>query len=81
MHESHITEEMLKVALKRAEEEGIQKITRIGLALGNKGHLSPEPIRMHFEAASKNTPAEGAELSFRPVEDSDDLFFESIEGE
>ena len=81
MHGAHVTEEMLKLALKRAEEEGIKKITRIGLVLGQQGHLTPESVELHFETASKNTPAEGAQLSFRTIEDSDDLFFESIEGE
>ena len=81
MHESHMTEEMLQKVLERASQEGINKITRIGLALGSSSHVTPDSVRLHFEPLSKGTPAESAELVFRQIEGDQDFYLESIEGE
>jgi Zn finger protein HypA/HybF involved in hydrogenase expression len=81
MHESHMTEEMLEVALAKASEAGIAKITRICLAIGDKSHVTPESVKMYFDIFSKGNAAEGAELSFRSMEGDEDFYIESVEGD
>ena len=81
MHESHMTEEMVRVALGKASEAGIAKVTRIYLAIGDRSHITPESVSLYFDIFSKGNAAEGADLSFRSMEGDEDFYIESIEGE
>ena len=81
MHESGVTEELLQKVLEQADKAGIRKIASIGLALGDRSHITPEAVRLHFEPISRGTCAEGANLLFRVVEGDEDFYLESVEGE
>ena len=67
MHELAVTEQMLDVVLRHAEEAGASRVKRIELVLGDMTSFVNESIQFCFEAMSAGTLAEGAELSFRRV--------------
>lgn len=67
MHEAAITEAILGQALAEAERVAASRVTRIRLLLGEQGGVMPECVRFYFEALSRGTRAEGAELEFTRV--------------
>ncbi|MFA4835100.1 MAG: hydrogenase maturation nickel metallochaperone HypA [Dehalococcoidia bacterium] len=82
MHESGLIREMLKIVLDAAAKAGVRKVERIHLGLGDMSHVTPESVTLYFEHFSKGTAAEGATLSFSPIEgDSHDFTIISVEGE
>jgi hydrogenase nickel incorporation protein HypA/HybF len=64
MHESSITESLLSLAVEKANEAKAGKITRINLVVGELAGVVPECVQFYFDFISKNTIADGAELSF-----------------
>ncbi len=82
MHEAGLVKEMLTIALEAAQNGDIKKITRINLGLGDMSHVTPESVSLYFEHFSKGTAAEGAELTFAPIEGGNhDFQILSIEGD
>ena len=67
MHELAITEEVLKVILRHAEEAEASKVNRIELVIGDMTSFVNDSIQFCFDMLSQNTIAEGAELIFRRV--------------
>ncbi|HUT68390.1 MAG TPA: hydrogenase maturation nickel metallochaperone HypA [Dehalococcoidales bacterium] len=64
MHEYSITESMLALALEKANEANAGKITRINLVVGELSGVVSECVQFYFDFLTKNTIANGAELSF-----------------
>lgn len=64
MHEFSITESMLSLALRKANEAGANRITRISLVIGDLSGVVGECVQYYFDFLSKDTIASGAELSF-----------------
>lgn len=64
MHEASITESMLSLALEKAAEAQAKKIIRINLVVGELSGVVGDCVQFYFDAISKNTIAECAELSF-----------------
>lgn len=67
MHELSITQDMINVVVDQAEKSGAKKVRRVRLALGELSSVTEESVNFYFEALSKGTIAEGAELIFRTV--------------
>jgi len=65
MHELSITESVLNLALEKAREANVAKITRINLVTGELSGVVAECIQFYFDIISKDTVADGAELSIR----------------
>jgi hydrogenase nickel incorporation protein HypA/HybF len=65
MHEMSVTESMLGVVLKHAEQNHATKVTRINMVLGEFSSVMPESVQFYFDIIGKDTVAEGAELNFR----------------
>jgi hydrogenase nickel incorporation protein HypA/HybF len=63
MHEYSITESILSLALKKANEAKAGKITRINLVLGELSGVVGECVQQYFEILGKDTVARGAALS------------------
>ncbi len=76
MHESHITSELLNLALKKAKENKAKKITKIYINISEKDHITPENIKFHFEVSAKNTIAENAKIE---IKKANKTFIENIE--
>ncbi len=60
MHELPITESILKIVLKHAEMNGVQKVLAIHLQIGKLSDLEDDWIQRYFDYLSKGTVAEGA---------------------
>ena len=67
MHELAITQALLDLVLNKVEELGAKRILKINLVIGDLTGIVEECVDFYFETLSKNTKAEGAELSFRRI--------------
>jgi hydrogenase nickel incorporation protein HypA/HybF len=65
MHELSVVESMMSVVLKHAGMNRATKVSRINLVLGEMSTVMEDPVRFYFELISRDTIAEGAELSLR----------------
>lgn len=66
MHELPVTEKILAVALKHAEQNRAKKIRSITLHVGRLTDLQDEWLQHYFDYISKDTIAEGAKLIIVP---------------
>jgi len=64
MHEHHLVEAILEDILRRVEEEGASRVTRITMRLGGLTELDEETIRHLFADRARGTPCEGAGIVF-----------------
>ncbi len=62
MHELPVTESILKIVLRYAPAEGVKRIVRIFLEVGELSDLEDEWIQHYFDYLSKGTVAENAQL-------------------
>jgi hydrogenase nickel incorporation protein HypA/HybF len=62
MHELPVTESILKIVLRHAPAEGVKRIVRIFLEIGELSDLEDEWIQHYFDYLSKGTVAENAQL-------------------
>lgn len=67
MHELAITESLIDLINREAEEKGFQKVLTISLRVGEYSGLVPDCIREFFPIAAKGTLAEGAALDIQSV--------------
>ena len=65
MHEFRITQNLLDVALKKAETK---RIVNVNLLIGSFSEEREELIQFYWRDLAKGTPGEDAELHFRHVE-------------
>lgn len=62
MHELPITESILKIILKHAEMNSVQKVMAVHLRIGLLSELEDEWLQHYFDYLSKGTVAQGAKL-------------------
>ena len=62
MHELGITQSIIDIAIENAEKEQAKKITSIRVAIGELSGVVSDSVSFCFEACSKGTLADGAEL-------------------
>ena len=62
MHELKLVRSLLDDLFKRAQREGINKITKVILRMGDFTELNEEIVRFFIENNSKGTVAEEAEV-------------------
>ncbi len=67
MHEMAITRSMLDLVVQEARQGGAGKITRVNLVLGQLSGAVGDCVELYFSLMSRDTPAQGAVLSIRPV--------------
>ena len=67
MHELSIAEELLHIIEKRADQEGIQKVDRINLRIGELSGVFPDSLEFAFEVLSKGKISEGAYINIEMV--------------
>lgn len=65
MHELSVVESMVSVVLRHAEKNRATRVTKINMVLGEVSSVMEEPVRFYFDIISKDTVAQGAELSFK----------------
>ena len=64
MHELSICEGLLGILQDVARREGATRICRVRLRFGTLAYVEPQALEFAFEAVTRGTVAEGAELTF-----------------
>ncbi|MBQ9166478.1 MAG: hydrogenase maturation nickel metallochaperone HypA [Oscillospiraceae bacterium] len=62
MHELAITQSILDIAAKAAQEHGVKKVREVRIKLGEYSGVVPQCVQYYFDVISKGTVAEGAVL-------------------
>ncbi|MGE5544451.1 MAG: hydrogenase maturation nickel metallochaperone HypA [Bacillota bacterium] len=62
MHELAVTEGMLKVVLRHAEQNQANKVVSISLRIGEMSDIVDEWLQRYFDYLSRGTIAEGAQI-------------------
>lgn len=70
MHEASLMKDLMRRIQSIADAEGAERITGVQVWLGALSHMSPEHFSEHFEAAARNTPAQGAALDITLSDDT-----------
>jgi len=64
MHEMAVTQSILDIAIKHAQQAGAARITRINLVIGEMSGVVDDSVQFYFDFLSKETIAEEATLVF-----------------
>lgn len=67
MHELGITEQLLSLTLRHAEEAGAAHVTRLNLIIGEFSSVFDESIQFYWDMIAEGTIAAGAELHFERI--------------
>jgi len=65
MHELAITQSIIDIVSRHAEQAGARRIRRIHLVVGELSSIVDDSIQFYFDYLSQNSLAAGAELVFR----------------
>lgn len=68
MHELSVTENLLEIALRHAQQAGAERIVRLNIVIGELSSIVDESVQFYWDIVSKDTIAEGAELHFERVD-------------
>ena len=67
IHELAITEELLKLVLKYAEENDAQRVISINLQVGELRDFTEEWMQRYFDYLSRGTIAEGGKVVLKTI--------------
>lgn len=81
MHEWKITEAIIEEILKQAEINGMKKIEKVILSIGEESDLTGDEIKFCFEALKVNYPLNDLDLQINKRNGGGGVIIESIEGE
>lgn len=62
MHEMAISESLLEIVEEEGRKNGFSKVRIVRVALGVLGHVEPDALRFCFDAVTRGTIAEEADL-------------------
>lgn len=67
MHELGITRSIIEIAERSARREGARKVLSITVTIGDLAGVVPDAVEFAFEACSRDTLLDGAELIIEKI--------------
>ena len=67
MHELAVTESLLNLALRHADQAEARRVTGLYLVVGQLSSLLDDSVQFYWDIISQDTRCEGARLHFRRV--------------
>lgn len=67
MHELAVTQQLLEIALRHADEAGAARITHLDLLIGDLTSIIDDSVAFYWDIISQGTAAQGATLSFERI--------------
>jgi hydrogenase nickel incorporation protein HypA/HybF len=67
MHEMSLCESIMGIIEDEAKRQGFTRVKRVRLEIGALSGAEPEAMRFGFDAVTRGTLAEGAELEILPL--------------
>jgi len=67
MHELSVTESVLAIALKHAEQYNAARVTSVNLVIGQLSSIVDESVQFYWDLITEDTLCEGSRLSFNRI--------------
>jgi hydrogenase nickel incorporation protein HypA/HybF len=67
MHELSVTESILEIALRHAQESKAKRVINLYLVIGQLSSIVDDSVQFYWDIISKDTAAEGAILHFKRI--------------
>ena len=68
MHELAVTQSILDISLRHANEAGAKKITSINLVIGEFASIVDDSVQFYWDLLADGTIAKGAQLHFERID-------------
>jgi len=67
MHELSITQSILDIALRHAEQAGASQIAAVNITIGQLSSIVDDSVQFYWDIISDETIAKGAKLNFKRI--------------
>jgi hydrogenase nickel incorporation protein HypA/HybF len=67
VHELSVTESILEISLRHAQQAGATRVTDLYLVIGQLASVVDDSVQFYWDIIAKDTAAEGARLHFRRI--------------
>lgn len=67
MHELSVTESVLAIAIKHAEQSYAARVTSVNLVIGQLSSIVDESVQFYWDLITEHTLCEGSRLSFNRI--------------
>ncbi len=81
MHEAAIAKEVFDIAQQAMTENGLTRLTRIVMDIGEYSAVVPEQLQLVFRIAVHNTAMDGCALEIHALPGELGMYVRTIEGE